>query len=62
MTKMANDESDWMPLDGVVAHVEATQHCYRERAIALAREAIVGSKVRSRTVRGAPDWIESAFA
>lgn len=59
MTKMANDESDWMPLDGVVAHVEATQHCYRERAIALAREAIVGSKVRSRTVRGAPDWIKS---
>jgi hypothetical protein len=54
---MANDESDWMPLDRVIAHVEATQHCYRERAIALVREAIDG--LRSRTVSGALSWLES---
>jgi hypothetical protein len=54
---MANDESDWMPLDRVIAHVEATQHCYRERAIALVREAIGG--LRSKTVSGALSWVES---
>jgi hypothetical protein len=43
----------------VVAHVEATQHCYRERAIALAREAINGLKVKSKTVSGTPYYIES---
>ena len=42
VTKMADDESDWMPYPAVVAHVEATQDCYRERAIVLVREAIDG--------------------
>jgi hypothetical protein len=50
VTKVVDDESDWMPLSGVIAHVEATQHCYRERAIVLVYEAIYGLKVQSRTV------------
>jgi hypothetical protein len=58
-TKMADDESDWMPYPDVVAHVEAIQHCYRERAIALVWEAIVSSKVKSRTVSDSPYYIES---
>lgn len=57
VTKMADDKSDWMPYPAVVAHVEATQHCYRERAIVLVREAIDGLK--SRTVSGYPYYIES---
>jgi hypothetical protein len=54
-----NDESDWMPHPAVIAHVEATQHCYRERAIVLVREAIDGLKVKSRTVSDSPYYIES---
>ena len=59
VTKVVDDELDWMPLGGVIAHVEAAQHCYRERAIVLVREAIDGLKVQSRTVSASPYWIES---
>jgi hypothetical protein len=56
---MADDESDWMPYPAVVAHVVATQHCYRERAVVLVREAIDGLRVKSRTVSGSPYYTES---
>jgi hypothetical protein len=56
---MADDESDWMPYAAVITHVEATQHCHRERAVRLVREAIDGLRVKSRTVGDSPYYVES---
>ena len=40
VTKMADDDLNWMPYPAVIAHVEATQHCHRQRAIFLVRKAL----------------------
>jgi|ERR1700688_3462328 len=55
---MTDDETDWMPYPAVIAHVEATQHCHRERAVRLVREAIDG-RVTSRTVSDSSYYTES---
>jgi hypothetical protein len=56
---MTHEELDWMPLHGVIAHVEAAVQCPRGKAIELVREAMYSLKVRSQTVCGSPGWIVS---
>ena len=53
-----DDCSDWMSFDDALAHVEATQNCYRELAIRLLQRAADSLKIRSRTVQGSPRWVE----
>jgi hypothetical protein len=60
-SNMPGEVSDWMPLHAVIARVEVTRHCHRERATDLVQEAIDETKVRSRTVRGPPQWLSSRF-
>jgi hypothetical protein len=54
-----DDCSDWMSFDAALAHVEATQNCYEERAIRLLQEAADSLKISSRTVQGSPGWVVS---
>jgi hypothetical protein len=56
---MIDEDSDWISLDAAVAHVEATQQCYREKAIDLVRQAADNLKLKSRTVVSSPKWIVS---
>ena len=53
---MADDESDWMPCPAVVAHVEATKHCHRRRAVVLVREAM--ARLKTRTVSDTPYYLD----
>jgi hypothetical protein len=50
VTKMVDEEPDWMPLHEVIAHVEAIKECHRGKATQLVREAVDGLKVKSKTV------------
>jgi hypothetical protein len=56
---MIDEDSDWISFDAAVAHVEATQQCYREKAIDLVRQAADNLKLKSRTVESSPKWIMS---
>jgi hypothetical protein len=59
---MIDEDTDWISLDAAVAHVEATQQCYREKAVALVQQAASNLKLRSRTVRSSPRRIVSDIA
>jgi hypothetical protein len=56
---MIDEDSDWISFAAAVAHVEATQQCYREKAIDLVRQAADNLKLKSRTVKSSPKWIVS---
>jgi hypothetical protein len=58
---MVEDEGAWMLVHDVIDFVEKAQHCYRERAIRLVRDALDSGQVRSRTVEGAPMWLTSSL-
>jgi hypothetical protein len=59
---MMDKDSDWISLDAAVAHVEATQQCYREKAVELVKQAAYNLKLKSRTVDSSPKWIVSDIA
>jgi hypothetical protein len=59
---MIDEDSDWISLDAAVAYVEATQQCYREKAVDLLRQAANNLKLKSRTVNSSPKWIVSDIA
>jgi hypothetical protein len=59
---MIDKDSDWISLHAAVAHVEATQQCYREKAVELVQQAANNLKLRSRTVDSSPRWIVSDIA
>ena len=59
---MIDKDSDWISRDAAVAHVEATQQCYREKAVDLVRQAVDNLKLRSRTVNSPPGWLVSNIA
>jgi hypothetical protein len=59
VNNMVDEESDWISREAAIELVEATLHCYRERAINLVREAVDGLKVKSRTAPGPPGWVSS---
>jgi hypothetical protein len=44
---MIDEDSDWISLDAAVAYVEATQQCYREKAVDLLRQAANNLKLRA---------------
>ncbi len=58
---MNDEDSDWISRDAAVAYVEATLHCYREKALELVRKAVNNLKVKSRTV-SSPEWLVSVIA
>lgn len=58
---MIDKDSDWISVDAAVAYVEATQQCYREKAIDLVRQAAENLKLRSRTVPSS-GWAVSNIA
>ena len=59
---MIDEDSDWISLEDAVAYVEATLHCYREKALELARKAVHNLKVKSRTVHSSPKWLVSVIS
>jgi hypothetical protein len=59
---MIDEESDWISFEDAVTHVEATQQCYRGKAVELVRQAATDLKLGSRTVASSPRWIESVIA
>jgi hypothetical protein len=59
---MIDEDSDWISRDAAVSYVQATQQCYREKAVDLVRQAANNLKLRSRTVNSSPRWIVSDIA
>ncbi len=59
---MIDEDSDWISRDAAVAYVQATLHCYREKALELVRKAVNNLKVKSRTVHSSPKWLVSVIA
>jgi hypothetical protein len=59
---MIDEDSDWISHYAAVDHVEATQECYREKAVDLVRQAVDNLKLRSRTVKSSPRWLVSDIA
>jgi hypothetical protein len=62
VTKMIDEESNWMPLHEVIARVAEIKQCYQENAARLVWEAVSRSEVKSRTVDGSPSWLASHLA
>jgi len=57
---MTDEDSDWISLDDAVSHVEATLHCYREKALDVVKQAADDLKLKTRTVTNrSPGFIES---
>jgi hypothetical protein len=56
---MIDEDSDWISPAAAVAHVEATQECYREKAVELVRQAAYNLRLKSRTVYSSPRWTVS---
>ena len=59
---MIDEDSDWISFEDAVAYVEATQQCYREKAVELVRQAAENLKLKSKTVNSSPRWIVSNIA
>jgi len=59
---MIDEDSDWISRDAAVAYVQATLHCYREKAFELVWKAVNNLKVKSRTVHSSPKWLVSVIA
>ena len=59
---MIDEDLDWISHYAAVDHVEATQQCYREKAVDLVRQAVDNLKLRSRTVKSSPRWLVSDIA
>ena len=59
---MIDEDSDWISHDAAVAHVEATQQCYRDKAVELVRQAVNDLRLRSRTANSSPGWLVSNIA
>jgi hypothetical protein len=56
---MSDEDPDWISVGDAVAYVEATQQCYREKAVELVRQAVDNLELRSRTVQSSPKWTVS---